>query len=206
MNTLEKYWKLITASIVAFTIGIWAQYTYSNGLGAFYETINFIKTNIAIILATLGLGVSAVTLYYRIWHGKLSVRPKLELHTRSNSEYYEFILFNLGLGPATIEEYHVLVDQEIINTDGFETYKTNLSKFVVNLAALFPNTDVTAIVDKFEHLAKGNSILPNEPVKVLKLDISRYQNDEIPRVVSNISTRLKIEGKYSSMYGELYDI
>ncbi|MCB0279860.1 MAG: hypothetical protein KDD94_10175 [Calditrichaeota bacterium] len=148
------------------------------------------------IVAIAAIVIAVVSIVVSVWqaaeertHNRLSVKPKLEIIFRSDTnQIATFTISNHGLGPAIIKKLTTFVNRKEIATP--------------DLAGLFVAIDSLGLrqsVVQFDPIVRGISIPADASRIIVQFDLKKYPGD--PSEIK-IYEALGFFVDYESMYGE----
>lgn len=148
------------------------------------------------IVSLAAIVIAIASIVVTVWqgmesrrHNRLSVRPKLEIIFESGHDSFGYVLMNNGLGPATITGKELFIDGKQMQEAGFSGYDELLEKLGMK------NRKVT-----YTGIYPGKTIKTNERQDIFRF--YRTEKDDLETLLPKIYSRVKIEIKYQSMYGE----
>lgn len=151
----------------------------------------------AIIVAVAAIAVSLWQGIDNRRHNRLSVKPKLQIVFRADPQGdAEIILRNDGLGPASIRNFEVKLDNKLLDK--------------VSLSAIFELVrimELDSVPFTFDPIVNTTTIRAGDQANILvfKYDES-IDMPSIVRILREHVNRLDLYIEYESMYGEKFTI
>jgi len=155
-------------------------------------------------IASAAAFIALCAFFVAIWqgyisrkHNRLSVRPKLDIHTLCiDNEPIVIELRNYGLGPAIVKD----IKYEI----GGNKFKSDKTDSLVNFTNYFKQPiNVGAI--RFYTIHDQTIINQNNSISLLVFEDSHNDNTYIADICSKLND-LKIEVSYDCIYGNKYNM
>lgn len=150
------------------------------------------------LLGISALVISLATLISLVYQSRLmrehemkSSFPKLELWHNNNSERFQLVLMNTGLGPAIIEDYYI--------TYGDSIYQMDQQEF----AHLYSDS-IKVVSFNSSSLRKGRIIQPGSEMNLVTLRLDSLKNHPLKTVFRTGEAELTL--RYSSVYQQMWEI
>ena len=153
-------------------------------------------TIIAICSVVIAVAVVAVTIW-QSWvmrkHNRLSVKPHLNFEIKcldAGQPRFSIILRNIGLGPAIIKNFSLLVDnKQVCNPNNKERIN------------IFKNLQINVPYHTFRNIENGSGIGPNDVKTIISLNTEESSTTLVLKM-----ERIDIHIEYESIYKESFRI
>lgn len=152
-------------------------------------------------IALAALGVSLWSGFEQRAHNKLTLRPYLTIDAltfkfaeNTNSGFY---LSNAGSGPAIIEEFSILVDDQLMDKSGFGGWNEAMNTLSINVPWVYVYYPET-----------GMPVRAGDRIALISLSESGRKSHTQVRASHFAAAlrRMRIQIKYKSASGESFDI
>lgn len=151
----------------------------------------------SIIIALTAILMTRWQIRSAIQHNRLSHRPHLNCLSvfRSDKGNYSLHVENNGLGPAVMQDFSIMLNDQRVDGDGDEMWKNLLSQLLDGLS--YESSRV--------FLAPGHMLSAGASVRVLNL---QFEEQHVPKreTIENTFAKADLAITYTSIYEESFTL